>query len=246
MIPIIYEDENFLAVNKPAGLLTHAIKSKIREETLTDWLLKKYPKIKNVGDDPENRPGIVHRLDKDTSGVLLVAKNQKFFEYLKSIFQARQIKKKYLALAYGKLAPRQGLPAEILTRTGIIEKPIALKTGSLKRTTRLNSKKAKMIKEALTHYQIKKYYESGGHFFTLVELEPKTGRTHQLRVHLASVGHPIVGDKLYGAKNNFLNLERQFLHAESVEFSLENGKRIKIEADLPPELQNILKQLNVQ
>lgn len=232
MISIIYEDKNFIAVNKPAGLLVHPLKaksSKLKAEfTLVDWLLKNYPEVKGVGDDPENRPGIVHRLDKETSGVILVARNQKFFEYLKNLFQTHQIKKTYLALVYGRME----------SKAGIIEKPIGLKSGTTKRTVHL--RKAKMIKEAVTEYRVKKILKLKDRDFTLVELIPRTGRTHQLRIHLASIGHPVVGDSLYGPKTNPLGLTRQFLHAESVEFSLPNGSRIKIEADLPEELQNVI------
>ena len=118
----IYEDKNFLAVYKPAGVLVHAtysMKHEVKNNkknatyymlhasgTLVDWLIKKYPEIKKVGDDPKIRPGIVHRLDRDTSGVVLIARNQKYFEYLKNLFQTRQIKKNYLALVYGKLEPK--------------------------------------------------------------------------------------------------------------------------------------------
>src|SRR6266436_109346 len=125
---IIHEDKNFLVVNKPAGLLVHGVKVKnpgprTAEQTLVDWLLKNYPEVKTVGDDPAMRPGIVHRLDKETSGVMLVARNQKTFEYLKSLFQAGQIRKTYLALVLGKTP-----------RDGIIEKPIGIRNGTLKRS----------------------------------------------------------------------------------------------------------------
>ncbi|MBI2591819.1 MAG: RluA family pseudouridine synthase [Candidatus Brennerbacteria bacterium] len=228
MPSIIYETDDFVAVNKPAGLLVHKTAAS-EEETLVEWLLKKYPEIKTVGDDPENRPGIVHRLDKDTSGVILIARNQKFFEYLKNLFKTHQIKKTYLALVYGKLEPL----------TGVIEKPIALKSGTIKRTAHLGGK-VRMVKEAITEYKVKKYLRLNSQDFSLVELFPKTGRTHQLRVHMASISHPIVGDRLYGRKNVNFDLERQFLHAESIEFSLPEGRRIKIEAELPLDLMKIL------
>ncbi len=233
----IYEDKNFLAVNKPAKLLVHSV-SKInsrlqipnpKEQTLVDWVLKKYPEIRNVGDEPKTRPGIVHRLDKDTSGVILIARNQKYFDYLKNLFQTHQIKKTYLALVWGEVGPK----------TGVIEKPIYLKSGSTKRTVW----HGKMEKSAITEYKVIKYYQRESAAFSLLKISPKTGRTHQIRVHLASIGHPIVGDSLYGKKTNPFNLSRQFLHAESLEFSLENGRRIKIEAGLPEELKFVLKTL---
>lgn len=237
MIPkIIYEDKNFIAVDKPAGMLTHPINDKDKELTLVNFIVEKYPEIKNVGDQPEIRPGIVHRLDKDTSGVILVARNQKYFEYLKNLFQTRQIKKTYLALVSGKLEPRQG----------IIEKPISFKTGSVKRTTW----KGKNTKPAITEYKVKEYFIFDGQDYSLVEVFPKTGRTHQIRIHFLSIGHPIVGDQLYGSKkinspaDESFNLNRQFLHAQSLEFTTEDGQRIKIEADLPDELKKIIDSLS--
>ena len=270
-LKIIYQDKNLVAVNKPAGLLVHPVRSRTpdgasatsngvhptatsAEKTLTDWLVKKYPEIKKVGDPSirpsavssgpngsgqaiQNRPGIVHRLDKDTSGIIVVARNQKYFEYLKKLFQEHKIKKTYLALVWG----------EIKNKTGIIEKPIFLKPGTTKRTVH----KGKMEKPAVTEYEVLKFfhpYESAIHphksaTFSYLKVIPKTGRTHQIRVHLASIGHPVVGDALYGPKKNPLGLERQFLHAESLEFNIEEGRKIKLEADLPKDLSNALIKL---
>lgn len=239
---IILENENFIAVNKPAGLLVHSPKTKSpklkAEFTLVDFLVKKYPEIKKVGDDPEIRPGIVHRLDKDTSGVILIARNQKYFQYLKNLFQTGQIKKTYIALVYGKIEPQKG----------VIEKPIGLKPGTTKRTVF----GGKMIKEAITEYEVIQYYElppsarqspRESMTFSLLKVEPKTGRTHQIRIHLASINHPVVGDQLYTKRENPFGLTRQFLHAQSLEFPIEQGKRIKIEADLPDDLQKIINSL---
>lgn len=227
-IEVVYEDKNFIAVNKPAGVLVHQVYDiKHKEQTLVDWLLQKYPEIKNVGDAPKIRPGIVHRLDKDTSGIIIIARNQEYFDYLKNLFQKHRIKKTYLALVYGKLKLKKG----------IIDKPISLKSGTTKRTIW----KGKMEKEAITEYEVLKSFKFlRESVFTLVRVEPKTGRTHQIRIHLSSIGCPIVGDFLYGPKRNVLNLNRQFLHAESLEFNSEDGKRIKIEADLPEDLQKII------
>lgn len=261
MIKVIYEDKDFIAVDKPAGMLVHGDKSRwqsprgssiksgqqgtgdggrgMREKTtVVDWLLKNYPEIREVGNSPKERPGIVHRLDRETSGVLIVARNNNFFEYLKNLFQKHEIEKTYLALVWGKLK-----------RGGVIEKPIGLKPGTTKRSVR--GKKLKMLKEAITEYQPIKIFEyNTSHaiasevlYFSLVRLIPRTGRTHQLRVHLADLGHPIVGDTLYGPKKNPWGLNRQFLHAESLEFTSAEGKRIKIEAGLPAELQKVLEDL---
>ena len=231
-IEVIYKDNDLLVVNKPAGLLTHPIKVSssqppIKQKTLADWLINNYPEIKAVGDDPETRPGIVHRLDKDTSGVLLVARNQKTFDYLKNLFQTGQVKKTYLALVWGKVQPKSGQ----------IKKPIGLKSGSIKRTTWLN--KAKMVKEAVTEYKVKNYFRN----FSLLEVWPLTGRTHQIRIHLNSIGYPVAGDLLYGKKPMPPKLKRQFLHAESAEFNLPDGGRLKIAADLPPDLKSFLESI---
>jgi len=243
-IEVVYKDKNFLVVNKPAGLLVHSVNLKPKtknlklERTLVDWLLENYPEVKNVGDDPEARPGIVHRLDKDTSGIMLIARNQETFDYLKSLFQKHQIQKTYIALVAGK----------VKDKTGRIDKPIGIKSGTAKRS--VFAKKMKMVKEAITEYKIIKYValrqasafsklsaDRQGKDFTLLEVMPQTGRTHQIRVHLAYIGHPVAGDKMYGGKRTKVEgLARQFLHAQSVEFTSPDGKRMRFEAELPPDL----------
>lgn len=221
---VIYENGNFLAINKPAGLMVHAVKiaegkkrDRETEPTLVDWLIKKYPQIKVVGDDPVVRPGIVHRLDKDTSGIMVIAKTQEYFAYLKSLFQKHEIKKTYLAVV-------RGVPKN---REGIIDAPIGITSGSLKRSVRSK----KMAKEAVTEYRILRAWESGA----LLRVNPKTGRTHQIRVHLASIGHPIVGDKLYGARKSLQRdvTSRLMLHAVDIEFRDKDGSRIHLSTEAP-------------
>lgn len=258
-IPVIYEDKNFIAVNKPSGLLVHGVpaggkspQSKTsllrgrqmanREATLADWLRKHYPETSSVGDDPHMRPGIVHRLDKETSGVLIVARNQKSFEYLKMLFQKREIQKIYLALVWG--APKN--------KTGVIDTPIGMREGTLRRSIHAE----RMKKEARTEYRVKRELERDGQAFSLLEVFPKTGRTHQIRVHLASIGHPIVGDRLYGGKAQgtyhvsritshvlpvacHMSQNRLMLHAASIEFTKQDGGRIRIEAELPKEFADL-------
>lgn len=216
---IIYEDENILAVGKPSGLLVHKT-SYSKEFTLVDWLVQKYPEIKNVGENLDIRPGIVHRLDKDTSGIMLVARNQKTFEKLKNMFKNHKIKKTYLALVWG-------IPKE---KEKIINLDIGLRGGTIKRTI-YNSK---YKKKALTYYKVlKSFKDKFNQDISLLEIHPQTGRTHQIRVHLKSIGHPICGDKLYGKKND--DFSRLMLHSLSVEFGLENGKILKLEAEPPQE-----------
>lgn len=253
----ILETPEFVAISKPAGVLVHAVRGPVggrkpraerpidTRETVVDWVRARYPGISNVGDDHEERPGIVHRLDKDTSGVLIVARTQAFFDYLKARFQAHEVKKTYLALVWGRTPVH-----------GIIDKPIGLKPGTVKRST--VARKMKMVKEAVTEYATvwTRVYGPEEGEYSLVRLTPKTGRTHQLRVHMASIGHPIVGDTLYSTRTNPWGLTRQFLHAESIEFSSPGGlperpgvsgragKRVRIASDLPTELETIIKKLN--
>ncbi len=229
---IIYEDEDFIAVNKSAGLLTHPTE-KSDEPTLVDWLIEKYPEIKKVGDfqidsgQANLRPGIVHRLDKDTSGVLLVARNQKAFEFLKEQFKNRKIKKKYVALVCGRLKSKEG----------VIDLPIGKSKKDFRRKTS-RGKLAGVIRDAVTEYKTKEIFPD----YTLVEAYPKTGRTHQIRVHFREIGHPVVCDRIYGFKNASCPsaLGRQFLHANFLEFESLDGGMIKIEADLPADLNDFL------
>ena len=232
---IIYEDKNFLIVNKPAGLIVHSIEDS-EESSVVDWLIKKYPTIKSVGDPStgswqgNSRPGIVHRLDKDKSGILLIAKNQEAFEYFKKLFQERKIKKVYGALVYGS----------IKNDKGFIDMPL----GKSKKDFRKRGIKGKTrgeLKEAITEYKIIKRFPD----YTFIDVFPRTGRTHQIRVHLESIGHPIVCDKLYGPQKAVcpFGLRRHFLHARSLEFTDMDDARVKFEADLPEDLKNILREL---
>ena len=233
-VKIIYEDGDIIAINKPAGLLVHGVgldaKAERKSETLVDWISDNYPEIKNVGDEPNLRPGIVHRLDRETSGVLIIAKNQKAFEYLKNLFKKREINKKYIALVKGK----------IKNKRGVIDSPIGKnKKDFRKKAVFQNS--AEKTREAITEYNVlEKFLE-----YTLVEAYPKTGRTHQIRVHLKSIGHPVVCDKLYGPKKEEcpFGLSRHFLHANEIDLILPSGVRIKLEADLPEDLERVLKEL---
>lgn len=211
---IIYKDKNILAVNKPAGLLVHKAQN-LKQKTLVDWLIQNYPEVKTVGDEPGLRPGIAHRLDKDTSGILIIARNQETFEFLKEQFSSRQIKKTYIALVKGEIKDKQG----------VINTPIKRFTKS---------------RDAITEYRIIERFDE----YTLLEVSPKTGRTHQIRIHLKSIGHPVACDKMYSKHPSCpFGLKRHFLHASGIEFSLPKGKRIKLEAGLPDDLKNCLNKL---
>ena len=228
MLKIIYEDKDVIVLNKPAGLLVHKAKND-NEKTLADELLKHYPKIARVGDDPQTRPGILHRLDKDTSGIMIAAKNQAAFLFLKKQFQKRKIKKTYLSLVHGRVRDKQG----------IIDLPISMtRKKGLKRQAYDFLDKSK---PALTKWRVKQNFKH----LTLLEVYPKTGRTHQIRVHLKSIGYPIAGDKLYKFKRQKTpkNLKRQFLHAFKLDIKLRNKTKKTFSAPLAEDLAKVLQNL---
>ena len=229
---IIYEDKDIVVLNKQAGISVHPSENE-PNKTLVNALIAKYLEIKNIGEDPL-RPGIVHRLDKDTSGLLVVAKNQKTFEFLKKQWQDGQVVKKYLALVSGCLNKEKGEIKSELTRSS--------KDFRKRMVVRPEKQKDKEIKGklAVTEYKVIKKYKD----FSLIEVYPKTGRTHQIRVHMASLGHPVAGDKIYGkSKEKPEGLTRQFLHAFYLKFSLSAGPLV-FEADLPSDLEQVLVKLD--
>ena len=234
---IIYESEEFIVVSKPAGLLVHPINAQDVSKTLIAWVKERYPKIKTVGDNPEIRPGVVHRLDRDTSGVILIALTENAFAYFKNLFQKHEIKKRYLALVLG-------IPSE---EKGMIDKPIRSIDGSVKRTVWGKGESQK--KEARTNYEILKSFEYEGQTFSLLSVHPETGRTHQIRVHLNSINTPVMGDMLYGGERQRdiakkIGLTRQFLHAESISFLSPEGARLTVSAELPKDLSQALHRVS--
>lgn len=237
LLDVIYEDNDIIILNKQAGISVHPSVNE-PSGTIANALIAKYPEIKNVGDTSTGsvqaiqlRPGIVHRLDKDTSGILVVARNQKTFEFLKNEWQEGRVIKKYLALVCGHLKSETGkIESELARSPKEFRKRIVVKPG----------KNALIGKLAITYYKVVKKYKN----FSLVEISPKTGRMHQIRVHMASLGHPIAGDKVYGKNKEVLEgLSRQFLHAYYLNFSLPDGRKVAFEADLPESLKTILAKL---
>lgn len=233
MLNILYEDSDVVVLNKPAGISVHPAPHAPKEYALTTEILKCWPKVASVGDDPL-RPGIVHRLDKETSGILVVAKNQRAFEYLKKQFQEHKVEKTYLALAIGKMPQREGA----------ISLPIGRSRKFGKFTTKTPRTK---VREAVTKWRlVREYRGPGGEPLSLLEIKPETGRTHQIRVHLAAIGHPVAGDNLYSGKTARKyreSLGRHFLHAQSLHLRLPAGRAIRIDADLPKELEGFLEKL---
>lgn len=249
-IKILYEDKNLLVINKPSGLSVHP-DGKGNEKTLVDWILEKYPNIKNVGEPIEveykgnklklYRPGIVHRLDKETSGVLVIAKNNKTFDFLKKQFQDHHIEKIYRTIVYGSVTePKASLAKR---KRGVISVPIGRSPKDIRMWTAGRGARPP-LREATTEYIIlNKFKDSNNNLYSYLEIYPKTGRTHQIRVHLRYINHPIVADQLYasGYKEN-LGLKRLALHAYSISFKLPNGEVVKIEASLPEDLKKVIKE----
>lgn len=209
---IVFESKNFLIIDKPTGLSVHPSDTE-SSGTLANGLLYKFPQIKNIGDDPA-RPGIIHRLDKDTSGLIIVPLNQKSFDYFKKLFGQHQIEKKYVAVCWGLFKQKKGTVESFIGRS---------KTNPIKQSTSYDASKVVNPKKAVTQYEVLEEFEN----MSLVELVPKTGRMHQLRVHLHSIGHPVVGDKKYHTKlikqGNF-KFKRHLLHAKELQFTFNNQK----------------------
>lgn len=219
-LDIIYEDKDLLVIDKPAGLAVHPAPGH-PGHTLVNAVLAYLPYLAD-GDDTL-RPGVVHRLDKDTSGLILVAKNRVAQAALAAQFKSRSVNKSYLVLVKGKLTPENG----------IIEAAIGRDPRNRQRMAVVSRGR-----EARTGYHVVKYV--GG--CTLLEIHPETGRTHQIRVHLAAIGFPVVGDATYGIRN--LNLSRQFLHASKLGFRLpSSGKYVEFESPLPPDLLQALRTI---
>lgn len=237
-IPILYEDKDVLVINKPAGLVVHP-DGKTKEKTLVDWLLKKYPRIKNVGepillDDGTKiiRPGIVHRIDRDTTGCLIIAKNQKAYEFLKEQFQERKVHKVYQAFVYGILKEGRGM----------INRPIGRSINDFRKWTAQRGIRGEM-REAVTYFKTLKTKGD----FTFIEAIPKTGRTHQIRVHFNALNHPIVCDYLYATdfylkKKQQLGFKRTALHAKDLEINLPSGKLLKVTAPYPEDFAEAVKK----
>ncbi len=227
---IIYEDENIIVLNKPAGLSVHPVENKPNErETLAHLLLSHDSSLTEVGEDAL-RPGIVHRLDADTSGVMLVARNQKSFLTLKKMFAERKVRKNYLALVYGHLPTTEGEINFSLARSPRGDRQKALKSEL--------EAHVGTVRAARTLYHLKQRFAA----YDLVQVQPLTGRTHQIRVHLAALGCPIVGDKLYRRRGLKKISIRQFLHAQSIDLEL-FGRRRVFAAPLSEDLRRFLQTL---
>ena len=216
----IYEDEDILVIDKPAGLTVHPAPGH-PSHTLVNAILAHCPGL--AISNEVMRPGIVHRLDKDTSGLIVIAKNEFAQEYLTAQFKSRTVTKRYLVLVKGRLSPEQG----------IVEAPIGRDPHHRKRMAIVEAGK-----QAVTQYQVRKYLDN----YTLVEVSPLTGRTHQIRIHLTAIGCPVVGDPIYGIKS--AHIDRQFVHAYRLGFRLPSTKQYQeFASPLPADLERALEHL---
>lgn len=229
-IDILFEDEDILIIDKPAGIATHPVSFE-ETDTVANWALARISGIRDIGEDPI-RPGIVHRLDRNTSGILALAKTPEAFDELKRIFADRLAEKRYLALVLGH-APQE---------MGEIRYPIAPITGTLRRQVIFPGKETPVdAREALSYYRVKQRFAE----CDFLEIAPKTGRTHQIRVHLAAIGCPVLGDRLYGGRRMSRSdmPTRQLLHAGYISFPWQNGTKT-FESPLPSDFQETLSTLS--
>jgi len=227
---IIHEDNDLLVIDKPAGMIVNDASTARSEPTVQAWISEKlkFPLSQSF----EFRNGIVHRLDKETSGILLLAKTQDSFLYLQNLFKERTVEKSYIALLHGKLKDKEGsIEAEVgrlpwnRRRFGVLAGGRASKTG----------------------YKVREEYSKDKEFFSLVDFYPETGRTHQIRIHAKHIGHPIVGDEFYAgrktARHDRTWCPRVFLHAKSISFVHPKGVEVKYQAHLPEDLRQVLNLL---
>jgi 23S rRNA pseudouridine1911/1915/1917 synthase len=238
-LDIVYEDDDLAVINKPAGMMVHAGAGATEDQrnrgTLVNALLHRFGELSGVSG--EMRPGIVHRLDKSTSGLIVVAKNDTTHRKLALQFSRRQVKKTYIALVHGWMKQERGTISNSISRDRVHR---------TRMTTRHEGGR-----EAITHYAVQRRIESRFGKFTLLEVQIATGRTHQIRVHLASLGHPVVGDALYGAprevrgrEGSGLSLLRNFLHAAALQLTHpRSGEVLSLARPLPVELQSFLQRV---
>lgn len=223
-IPVIYEDADVIIFDKPAGLVTHPAPGH-EHGTLVNALKALRPDLPLIGES--RRPGIVHRLDKDTSGLIVVAKNEPARRHLLRQWQERDVVKRYIALVHGVVRESEGT----------IDAPIARDPTNRKRMAVVRGGRP-----AITHFTVTERFRDA----TLLNVLIETGRTHQIRVHLAFIGHPVVGDLTYGKRPFRMPVPRQFLHAAYLKFSLPEGRPIEVETALPPDLRAVLEQLRAE
>ncbi|MDA1038315.1 MAG: RluA family pseudouridine synthase [bacterium] len=228
---ILYEDDDVVVINKAAGLKVHRSNETDKDGNLTQALLERWPQMATVGDDPDVRPGLVHRIDKTASGALIVAKTQEAFEFLKEQFQARNVRKIYTVLVYGSVSKDHEFIKFRLERNQ--------KSGMIV----AHPEESERGRDAISEFDVVERFATT----TLLKVQIHTGRTHQIRVHFYSIGHPVVGDNLYKKtkrKINPIKIDSLFLHATELTITLPNGEEKTFIAPLPENLQTILGKLS--
>ncbi len=232
-LKIIYQDDNTLVVEKPPFLVTFSRNKNKEEESLDKILIQKFPNLKKLRE--EKRYGIVHRLDKETSGILLVAKNEKSYDFLQRQFKERKVIKKYLALIHGKISPKEREVEVYLARGTKDKRKQKVFSPAEPRA------KGKKLRKAVLSYKALRESEN----FSLLEIEMKTGRKHQIRATFSYLSHPLAGDKLYGSAKNPLpkNLKRIFLHSFYLKIKTSDGKEREFYSPLPEDLKKVIKAL---
>ena len=240
-LTVLYEDQDIIVVNKPAGLVVHPAPGHAGG-TLVNAILHHVPDLPGIGG--EMRPGIVHRLDKDTSGAIVVAKHEAALRNLQAQFKSRKVEKQYIALVEGKIEDDQG---RIIAPIGRDPRDRKRQAVLLAETAGdLTARPATTEYKVLARYAVPLHNDHGRGTFTLVQAHPITGRTHQIRVHFTWLGHPLVGDPIYGLKRQRLPSPRLFLHAARLAFHLPStGEWVQFNAPLPDELRQVLDRLEV-
>jgi len=246
---ILYEDDDVLAIDKPAGLIVHP-DGRTVEPSVSEWFARKYPDAQSVGEPVTlndgtliERPGIVHRIDRDTSGTLLLAKTEAGHRILKEQFQNREIEKIYHLFVYGN----------IKDDFGTINLPIGRSASNFRKWSAQKGARGEK-RDALTYFKVlkraedlpsHKASEGQSKSYTFVEVKPKTGRTHQIRVHFQALHHPVICDKIYAPrKASLLGFERLALHARSLTFKNNKGKKITVEAPYPKDFEKAIKAIS--
>lgn len=234
LIPkVITETPDYIVIEKPSGLLVHPTQAN-EKNTLADWIKKEYPEVKKVGDEPEVRPGIVHRLDKEASGLMVIARTQKMFDHLKEQFKARTVDKEYLALVHDKVERDEAEINFPIARSGNSERMAARPTVG---------GPAEGEKEARTEFLAERHFKN----FSLLRVKIFTGRMHQIRVHMLAYNHPLVGDPIYFQRKRRRTwdekLGRMFLHSILLSFNDLAGRRQTFDSALPKELKDFLETL---
>lgn len=239
---IIFDGNDFAVINKPAGLVVHPSHTH-KKGTLVNGLLARWPEIKKVGED-HFRPGIVHRLDKETSGLMVVAKSQPMFFWLKKQFQDRKVEKKYIALVFGKMRQSEGIIEIPIGRIGAKQVAILPINKGFSGNV-YKSRKARTGFKILAYLSGLSAIDGKKLDLSLIEAIPYTGRMHQIRVHFKHIGHSLVGDKKYAGGRQFkaFPLTRHFLHASYLALELPDGKRVEFRSDLPADLKEVLRGL---